>query len=45
VKVSIKGKDGAAREINVRVRIDTADELSYFRHGGILHYVVRSLAS
>ena len=27
-----------------RVRIDTANELEYFRHGGILHYVLRQLA-
>ena len=25
-------------------RIDTANELEYFRNGGILHYVLRSLA-
>jgi aconitate hydratase len=24
-------------------RIDTADEVEYFRHGGILHYVLRNL--
>jgi aconitate hydratase len=28
----------------VRVRIDTLNELEYFRHGGILHYVLRGLA-
>jgi aconitate hydratase len=28
-----------------RVRIDTPMEASYFRHGGILHYVLRQLAS
>jgi aconitate hydratase len=27
----------------VLVRIDTLDELEYFRHGGILHYVLRNL--
>jgi len=27
------------------VRIDTADELDYYRHGGILHYVIRKLAA
>jgi aconitate hydratase len=26
-------------------RIDTLDELDYFRHGGILHYVLRQLAA
>ena len=28
-----------------RVRIDTPMEASYFRHGGILHYVLRQLAT
>jgi aconitate hydratase len=27
-----------------RVRIDTPKELEYYRHGGILHYVLRQLA-
>ena len=26
-------------------RIDTLDELEYFRNGGILHYVLRQLAA
>ena len=34
---------GAAREFTVRVRIDTPEELSYYRHGGILPYVLRQL--
>jgi aconitate hydratase len=29
----------------VRVRIDTPKEREYFRHGGILQYVLRQLAS
>jgi len=33
----------ATLHLPVRCRIDTADELSYFRHGGILHYVLREL--
>ena len=45
VKMMVAAPDGTAREIEVGVRIDTADELEYFRHGGILHYVVRSLAA
>jgi aconitate hydratase len=28
-----------------RVRIDTPKEREYYRHGGILHYVLRQLAS
>jgi aconitate hydratase len=36
--------DGTSFSFPVRVRIDTANELEYFRSGGILHYVLRSLA-
>jgi aconitate hydratase len=35
---------GAARRFEVRVRIDTPKERDYFRHGGILQYVLRQLA-
>ena len=31
------------KEFTVRVRIDTPKEAEYFRHGGILQYVLRSL--
>ena len=43
VQVSVRGKGGAAREFTARVRIDTPKELEYYRHGGILQYVLRSL--
>jgi len=39
----IHGADGSTREVPVSCRIDTLDELEYFRHGGILQYVLRSL--
>jgi len=32
-------------EFEARVRIDTPKERDYYRHGGILHYVLRQLAS
>jgi aconitate hydratase len=35
---------GEKRAVPVRAAIDTFDELDYFRNGGILHYVLRSLA-
>ena len=35
--------DGAACEFTATVRIDTPDELTYYRHGGILPYVLRQL--
>ena len=31
--------------IPIVCRIDTLDELEYFRNGGILHYVLRNLAA
>jgi aconitate hydratase len=36
--------DGVTSTFRARVRIDTANELEYFRHGGILHFVLRQLA-
>ena len=36
--------DGATKDIRLLCRIDTADEVDYYRHGGILHYVLRNLA-
>jgi aconitate hydratase len=35
--------DGRRSEAPALLRIDTLDELEYFRHGGILHYVLRNL--
>ncbi|MEJ2124641.1 MAG: aconitate hydratase AcnA, partial [Alphaproteobacteria bacterium] len=40
----ITNEEGAVREVPLICRIDTLDELSYFRHGGILQYVLRGLA-
>jgi len=39
----IHGEGGGVREEPVICRIDTLDEVEYFRHGGILQYVLRSL--
>jgi aconitate hydratase len=44
VSVEVTYPDGAKRSFEAKVRIDTENELDYFRHGGILHYVLRSLA-
>jgi aconitate hydratase len=45
VTVVATGEDGKRTEFTVRVRIDTPKELDYFRHGGILQYVLRQLAT
>ncbi len=37
--------DGSIASFAVRCRIDTPEELQYYKHGGILHYVLRQLAS
>jgi len=37
--------DGTVREVPILCRIDTLDELDYFRNGGILQYVLRDIAA
>jgi aconitate hydratase len=41
----IEYADGTVKDVPLLCRIDTLDELAYFRNGGILHYVLRGLAS
>lgn len=45
IEVSITDDSGKTQTITARIRIDTENELEYYRHGGILHYVLRNLAS
>ena len=45
VIVKVTPKHGAPRQFEARVRIDTPKEHEYYRHGGILQYVLRQLAS
>ncbi|MBT5265213.1 MAG: aconitate hydratase AcnA [Rhodospirillaceae bacterium] len=35
--------DGSTKEVSLLCRIDTADEVDYYRHGGILQYVLRNI--
>ena len=44
VTVTATPETGAPIKFQARVRIDTPKERDYFRHGGILHYVLRQLA-
>ncbi len=39
----IKRKDGSSDKITLQCRIDTANEIDYINHGGILQYVIRGL--
>jgi aconitate hydratase len=45
VSVTATAEDGKVTTFQARVRIDTPKEAEYFRHGGILHYVLRQLAA
>jgi aconitate hydratase len=43
--LSITRKDGSKEQVPVLCRIDTQDEIGYYENGGIMHYVLRDLAS
>ncbi|WPU25204.1 aconitate hydratase AcnA [Cedecea neteri] len=43
VPVTLTFADGRKQVIDCRCRIDTGNELTYFRHDGILHYVIRNM--
>jgi aconitate hydratase len=45
VEAAIVSASGEKRAVRLKAAIDTADELDYYRNGGILPYVLRSLAS
>ena len=41
--VRVTRSDGRTDEITALCRVDTLDEVDYYRHGGILQYVLRQL--
>jgi aconitate hydratase len=43
VTVQARRDDGTTVDFKARVRLDTPQEMEYYRHGGILHYVLRQL--
>ncbi|MCG6867971.1 MAG: aconitate hydratase AcnA [Gammaproteobacteria bacterium] len=45
VEVAVTGTTGDSRRFTARVRIDTPQEVAYYRNGGILQYVLRQLAA
>ena len=45
VTLVIRRKDGGRQEVPLLLRIDTPIEVDYFRHGGILPYVLRELVA
>jgi len=45
VKVTATAADGKVMSFDAVLRIDTPDEAEYYRHGGILQYVLRQVAA
>jgi aconitate hydratase len=43
VNLRITRKDGSSQDVTVKVRIDTPIEVDYYRHGGILPFILRQL--
>ncbi len=43
LQLKIRKPDGSEKQITVKSRIDTAIEVDYYRHGGILPYVLREI--
>jgi len=43
--ITVRGKsaDGQTKAFSVIARADTPEEVSYYRHGGILQYVLRQM--
>jgi len=41
--VRAKSADGKVKALSAVVRVDTPEEVSYYRHGGILQYVLRQM--
>jgi len=41
----IQYADGSSKETTLKCRLDTIDEVEYFKNGGILHYVLKRLGS
>ena len=45
VEIEVTRGDGSSGSFTALCRIDTANEMEYYRNGGILHYVLRKLAA
>ena len=45
IPMEIKKSDGTKQTVDLILRIDTEIEVDYYRHGGILHYVLRDIVS
>ena len=44
ITMTIHYADSSTKDVDLLIRIDTLDELDYYRNEGILHYVLRDIA-
>jgi len=45
ITVRARGEDGKVRTFQVVARVDTPDDVEYYRHGGLLPYVLRGMVA
>jgi aconitate hydratase len=45
VKLVVHRANGTTDTVDLLCRVDTADEVNYYKHGGILQYVLRGMAA
>jgi aconitate hydratase len=43
IQITAKSPDGAEKKFTVIARVDTPEEVNYYKHGGILQYVLRQM--
>jgi aconitate hydratase len=43
IQVTAKSSDGSEKKFTVVARVDTPEEVNYYKHGGILQYVLRQM--
>ena len=44
VEMTVHYADGSTKDVTLLCRLDTLDEVEYYKNGGILHYVLRNMA-
>jgi len=45
ITLNVEYANGTTKDVTLLCRLDTLDEVEYYRNGGILHYVLRNIAS
>ena len=45
IAMTVHYADGTSKDVTLLCRLDTMDEVDYYRNGGILHYVLRNMAA